>query len=186
MGTNLIAETDHIVFLPGHGPGVMIYVPDQLFHFFPVPFPRLSVLVIRLSLGPDKRRHGKGLPFPVSQYFGGLQIIQNAVVGSSSPAQGTKARPTHSRRRTNQPDTGSRNGRIMLHQAEQTTGSPGYGSFAARTVHSFLQRNQHLAVTAVLIRSHPSPEHIQAPFLLLFRYNGLSRPAHRKGLTVRS
>ena len=91
MGTNLIAETDHIVFLPGHGPGVMIYVPDQLFHFFPVPFPRLSVLVIRLSLGPDKRRHGKGLPFPVSQYFGGLQIIQNAVVGSSSPAQGTKA-----------------------------------------------------------------------------------------------
>ena len=73
--------------------------------------------------------------------FGGLQIIQNAVVGSSSPAQGTKARPTHSRRRTNQPDTGSRNGRIMLHQAEQTTGSPGYGSFAARTVHSFLQRN---------------------------------------------
>lgn len=33
MGTNLIAETNHIVFLPGHGPGVMIYVPDQLFHF---------------------------------------------------------------------------------------------------------------------------------------------------------
>ena len=156
------------------------------FSIFPGTIPRLSVLVIPSLLGPDKRWHGRALfPFPVSQYFGGLQIIQNAVVGSSSPAQGTKARPTHSRRRTNQPDTGSRNGRIMLHQAEQTTGSPGYGSFAARTVHSFLQRNQHLAVTAVLIRSHPSPEHIQAPFLLLFRYNGLSRPAHRKGLTVR-